>query len=54
MKNLSDIESELLEAEAQRRQADKALSGKKRLPEELVIRQQSEKWAAAWRREERS
>lgn len=49
-----EIESELLEAEAQRRQVDKALSGRKAQPEEEVIRQQSEKWAAAWRREERS
>lgn len=47
-----EIESRLLEMEAQRCRIEKALVGKKKLPEDVVIRQQSEKWAAAWRREE--
>lgn len=46
-----EIESELLEREAQRREVDKALCGRMGLPEEEVIRRQKEKWAAAWRRE---
>lgn len=48
-----EIESRLLEMEAQRCQVEKALSGRRSLPHEEVIRQQSKKWTAAWRREER-
>lgn len=52
-KKIYEIESEELELDAQRRRIEKALSGRRSLPHEEVIRQQSEKWAAAWRREER-
>lgn len=47
MKQLWDIESELLEDEALRRQVEKALSGKKKLPTDVVIREQSKKWKGA-------
>ena len=48
MKNLNDIESELLEDEALRCQVEKALSGRKKLPVDTIIREQSEKWKGAW------
>ena len=51
MKQVWEIESEMLEDEALRCKVEKALSGKKKLPTDVVIRQQSEKWADAWRRE---
>ena len=48
MKNLNDIESGLLEDEALRCQVEKALSGRKKLPADVVIREQSKKWKGEW------
>ena len=43
-----EIESELLEMEAQRQQIDKALCGRMSLPEEEVIRIQAKKAKDNW------
>lgn len=50
----NDLTDAIVEEENMRIRVEKALTGKKGLPEEEVIRRQSEKWTAAWRREEKT
>ena len=43
-----DIADALIEEENVRIRVEKALTGKKSLPVEVVIQQQKEKWKGAW------
>ena len=50
----NEVTDAIVEEENMRIRVEKALTGKKSLPEAEVIRRQSEKWAAAWRRKEKT